>query len=307
MDLPTFPTKDRGLFSPPANMSERIELTGDLRDEKSRLEKAIGLAMWAPGVAWLTGMMSTMMLVQRFVPSDRIEWLTRIYTSGQALACGTRVRHVVHPAVDPKQVYVFAQNHVNLLDHCTMYNATPHFKQGIELARHFEIPVYGWYMKQRGTIPVLDEGASPKEAYKDLSERIRAEVQKGHSMLVFPEGTRTLDGRVGPFQGGIFRITHGLGLPIVPVAVTGMYEVMHKGEPYINPGRVVTVYVEEPIETKGVSKGKLPELIERVRSIIAARVDAYNASRVDARQATRVPTEQPVRGESRLEDMVEHT
>src|SRR5688500_200241 len=104
MDLPRLPTKDRGLFVPAADMTERTVVTGDSRDEKSRLERAVGLAMWAPGVAWLTGMMSTMMLVQRFIAPDRIEWLTRIYTQGQVLACGTRVRYEVHPAVDPAQV-----------------------------------------------------------------------------------------------------------------------------------------------------------------------------------------------------------
>jgi 1-acyl-sn-glycerol-3-phosphate acyltransferase len=298
MDLSLLPTKDRGTLTPPPIMTERTEVTGDLADGKNRLERAIGLAMWAPGVAWLTTMMSTMMLVQRFIPSDRIEWLTRIYTAGQVLACGTRVRYQVHPAVDPKRVYVFAQNHVNLLDHCTCYNATPHFKQGIELAKHFKIPVYGWYMKQRGTIPVLDEGASPKEAYKDLSERFRAAVAKGHSILVFPEGTRTLDGRVAPFQGGVFRIAHSLQLPIVPVAITGMFEVMRKGEPYINPGHVVTVYMDEPVETKGVPKGKLPALVENVRATIAARVDAHYQGET---------SELPQRGPARLEDMVEHS
>lgn len=265
------------------------------------MQRAIGLAMWAPGVTWLTSMMSTMMLVQRFVPSDRIDWLTRIYTRGQVLACGTRVKEVVHPDVDPNRVYVFAQNHVNMLDHCTCYNATPHFKQGIELAAHFKIPFYGWFMKQRGTIPVLGEGTSPKDAYRDLSERIRGEVQKGHSLLVFPEGTRTRDGRVGQFQGGIFRIAHSLELPIVPVAITGMFEVMRKGEPYINPGHVVTVYVEAPVETKGVPKGKLPQLVESVRATIAARVDAHY------REKERGSEGHQRRGEPRPQDMVEHT
>ena len=60
---------------------------------------------------------------------------------------GTRLRHEVHPDVDPARPYMFVQNHVNLLDHCTVYNATPHFKQGVELAKHFEIPVYGWFMR----------------------------------------------------------------------------------------------------------------------------------------------------------------
>lgn len=270
-------------------MTQATEVTAQSDSDKTPLQKLVGYAMWAPGLAWLTGMMSTMMVLQRFVPPDRIEWLTRIYTRGQVLASGTRVRYHVHPAIDPRRVYVFAQNHVNMLDHCTCYAATPHFKQGIEMASHFKIPVYGWFMRQRGTIPVLGEG-SPKEAYKQLFESFRREVERGHSLLVFPEGTRTLTGRVGPFQSGIFRIAHALELPIVPVAVTGMFEVMRKGEPYINPGHTVTVYMDEPVETKGLPKSKLPELVEQVRNTIARRVDAFYDGHENAQSAAPQPS-----------------
>lgn len=244
------------------------------RDTYTPLQKAIGLSMWVPGLTWLTSMMGTMMLAQRFYPSDRIDWLTRIYTRGQIAVLGTRLRHEVHPDVDPSRPYMFVQNHVNLLDHCTVYNATPHFKQGVELAKHFEIPVYGWFMRQRGTIPVHRD-ASIKDGYRAMAESIREEVHRGHSILVFPEGTRTRDGRVGPFRSGLFRIAHALELPVVPVAVTGMFEVLRKGQPYIHPGKRVTVYVERPVETKGRRKSELPQLIDQVQRTIASRVDAY--------------------------------
>jgi 1-acyl-sn-glycerol-3-phosphate acyltransferase len=242
------------------------------------IERAVGLAMWVPGVAWLTSMMGTLMLAQRFFTADQVDWLTRIYTRGQITVLGTRLRYLVHPDVDPARPYMFVQNHVNLLDHCTVYNATPHFKQGVELASHFKLPVYGWFMRQRGTIPVFRDG-SVRDGYTKLTESIRAEVHRGHSILVFPEGTRTRDGRVGPFKGGLFRIAHALGLPIVPVAVTGMFEVMRKGEPYIHPGRHVTVYVERPIETRSFAKHELPQLMDKVRHTISDRVDAYYAER----------------------------
>lgn len=241
--------------------------------------------MWAPGIAWITSMMGTLMVAQRCFDVDRVDWLTRIYTRGQIAVLGTRLRHVVHPEVDPARPYMFVQNHVNMLDHCTVYNATPHFKQGIELASHFEIPVYGWFMKQRGTIPVHRDGS--RERYTTLVKSIRAEVHKGHSILVFPEGTRTLNGRVGPFHSGLLRIAHSLDLPIVPVAVTGMFEVMRKGEPYIHPGRHVTVYVERPVEPRSFAKHQLPQLVEQVRRTISERVDAYYEERGQPRPVDR--------------------
>lgn len=256
---------------------------------RTTADKMIGLAMWVPGVAWLTSALSALMVVQNFVEPDRIDWLTRIYARGQVLASGSRVHGHVHPSIDPKRTYMFAQNHVNMLDHCTCYPLTPHFKQGIELASHFDIPFYGWFMKQRGTIPVLRDG-SPKQALKELTEGVRREVAKGHSLLVFPEGTRSIDGRVGTFQQGVFRIAHQLGLPIVPVSVVGMFEVMRKGEPYINPGHDVHVYMDEPIETADVPKSRIPEIVEQVHARIAARVndyyDAYHSVRVSQKQDT---------------------
>jgi 1-acyl-sn-glycerol-3-phosphate acyltransferase len=235
------------------------------------LKKGVGLAMWVPGVSFLMTMMGTMLVVQRFVPSDRIEWLTRLYTRGQLLVTGTRVNYVVHPEIDPKRVYMFAQNHVNMIDHCTMYAGTPHFKQGMELASHFDTPFYGWFMKQRGTIPVFKDKKAPQR----LLESVRSEVARGHSILVFPEGTRTRNGRVGPFKSGLLRIAHQLELPIVPVAVTGMFEVMRKGEPYIHPGLRVTVYLDRPVETKGVPLSELPKLVESVHRTVAKRVDDF--------------------------------
>lgn len=261
-------------------MSERSILSAD--SPYSPLQRMVGLTMWMPGLTWLASMMGTLMLAQRFFGVDQVEKLTRVYTRGQLAVLGTKIRYVVHPEVDPSRVYMFVQNHVNLLDHCTCYNATPHFKQGVELASHFEIPVYGWFMRQRGTIPVYRD-ASLKDQHRGLAESIREEVHKGHSILVFPEGTRTRDGRVGPFRSGLFRIAHALELPIVPVAVTGMFEVLRKGEPYIHPGKHVTVYVERPVETKGRRKGELPQLIDAVQRTISDRVDAYYAERKEQR------------------------
>jgi 1-acyl-sn-glycerol-3-phosphate acyltransferase len=253
-------------------------MNSDFVEPRTPLQKALGMAMWVPGLTWLTMGMGTLMVLQRFLPSHRIEPLTRIYTRGQILAAASRLRYVVHPDVDPKGVYMFAQNHVNLLDHCTMYNSTPHFKQGIELASHFKLPVYGWFMKQRGTIPVYrDRGQHEMMAI--MEDRMRQEVARGHSLLVFPEGTRTTNGRVSPFRTGVLKLGYRLGLPIVPVAVTGMFEVLRKDENLIVPGGNVTVYVEQPIETKGVTEREFPALVRRVRDIVAARVDDYYRAR----------------------------
>lgn len=244
------------------------------------LDRVVSVGLWAAGLLWLASFMSAQMLLMLFLDPRRIDRLARLYTRGQVALTGSRWRAVVHPDIDPGRAYMFFQNHTNHLDHCTAYAATPHFKQGVELEEHFRFPVYGRFMKQRGTIPVRQGSLGD---LRELSRRARAEMDKGNSLLVFPEGTRTLTGRLGELQPGMFRVARMLRAAIVPVTVTGMYRVMRKGSYLIRPGHQVTVYCDQPIETDGLSIRDIPQLMERVRSVMSARLDAHwaGADRAD--------------------------
>jgi 1-acyl-sn-glycerol-3-phosphate acyltransferase len=234
-------------------------------------DRAVSIGLWTAGLGWLVPMMTGMFALSMVVPPRRTDWLNRVYCLGQMRAVGAQWRAVVDPAVDPSTPYLFAQNHVNLLDHVSLYPATPHFKQGLELESHFKIPVYGWFMKARGTIGVRSgrQGQTP-----EIMQNMRDEIAQGNSILAFPEGTRTLDGRVGAFRKGVFFIARDLGIPIVPVSVTGMYGVLRKGSALMRPGEV-TVYGDAPIETKGLTDDEIGTLAESVRRVMAARVDTW--------------------------------
>jgi len=258
-------------MSAPSPLPEPASTPVALRPD-APLDGLVSAALWAAGLGWLVPMMGLQLALHRALGPDRMQWVERLYTRGQVLLTGSRWRAVVDPAVDPKRAYMFFQNHVNHLDHCTMYCATPHFKQGVELEEHFRYPVYGAFMRSRGTLPVRRN--SPRD-FLTLREQMRSEIARGHSLLVFPEGTRTVTGRLGAFQSGVFRIAQEIGAPIVPVTVTGMYRVMRKGSLLIRPGYDVTVYCDAPIETAGRRRSDLPRTIEHVRSVMAARLDHY--------------------------------
>lgn len=254
-------------------------MPGDRRGEHVTLmDRLVSTSLWGVGAGWMAGVMGSLMVAQRFVHPERLEPLSRLYCRGQIALTGSRWRTVVHPDVDPKGIYMFAQNHTNHFDHVVLYPATPHFKQGLELETHFDYPVYGWFMRQRGTIPVP---AEPGGRFEKVREGMRAEVERGHSLLVFPEGTRTLDGRVGPFKTGVFQAARDLAIPVVPVSVTGMYDVMRKGSPLIRPGHTITVHVHAPVSTQGLSDADLPAFADRIRSIVAGPVNAH----LDAKDA----------------------
>jgi len=240
--------------------------------EPTWLERAASVGLWGVGGAYILSVFPTMTVLSAALGPDRIEWLNRWYCRTQIRLTGSRWRTVVDPAVDPQTPYMFAQNHTNHFDHVWIYDATPHFKQGLELESHFKYPIYGWFMKARGTIPVRPgkEGQTP-----EVLANMRREIDKGHSILAFPEGTRTTTGRLMPFRRGVFFIARDLGLPIVPTTVTGAYDVMRKGSLVLRAGHDVTVWCDAPISTKGLPDSAIPELAEHVRSVMARRVDGY--------------------------------
>ena len=243
--------------------------------EATLLEKLSSLSVWVACLLFVIPMGATMLLLQHYFHPADLDPISRWFVRGFTVLCRMRWRAVVHPGIDPDRPYIFCQNHVNHFDFFICYRATPHFKQGLELEDHFRWPVYGWVMKQRGTIPVRP-GARGRVA--ELREGFRKEIEQGNSILAFPEGGRTLDGRVAPFRSGVFYIARDLGVPVVPVAVTGTQDVMRKGSLLIRPDRDVTVYCEEPVETTGVPDEEMDALVERVHGAIARRVDAYFAS-----------------------------
>jgi 1-acyl-sn-glycerol-3-phosphate acyltransferase len=90
-----------------------------------------------------------------------------------------------------------------------------------------------------------------------------------HSLILFPEGTRSTDGRVGRFKGGSFLIALEAGLPVVPVSVQGSRHVMFRGRLMVCPGRV-TLTVHEPIETASVPRDAVREFSVRVHDVVAS-------------------------------------
>ena len=104
----------------------------------------------------------------------------------------------------------------------------------------------------------------------------RAALDSGVSLLVFPEGGRTLTGRVDEFQEGPFRMALQFGTPIVPVSIVGSFEFNRKTSWMLRPAKIV-VHLHDVIETAGLDKRDAAKLSERVHEIIAAPVNAHIA------------------------------
>jgi 1-acyl-sn-glycerol-3-phosphate acyltransferase len=195
-------------------------------------------------------------------------WLFRTV----ARLAGVRLEVRRSPAFDPERTCFLIANHVNLFDPFVVYSAVPQFMRGLELESHFRIPVYGWLMKRFGNVPVPSR-RRPSDL-KRMWRMTRSALNRDISLIVFPEGTRTRTGRVGPFHNGVFRMALQFGVPIVPVSIVGAFELNNKTSWMLRPSRVV-VHLHDVIETQGLDKKDLSTLRERVRAIVAAPVDAH--------------------------------
>src|ERR1019366_6686842 len=171
---------------------------------------------------------------------------------------------------DPTRTSFFLVNHVNLFDPFVLYATIPQFLRGLEFESHFHIPVYGWMMKRFGNVPVPDNNR-PSDL-KRMWRLTRAALDSGVSLVVFPEGQRTVDGRLGPVKDGVFRMALQFGTPIVPVSMAGAFEFQKKTSWLLRPGRI-TVYVHDTIETKDLRKEDFSALRDRVHAIISQPID----------------------------------
>jgi 1-acyl-sn-glycerol-3-phosphate acyltransferase len=235
------------------------------------LAVARSAARWAMSGGYFFTVVPALVLLGTFVDPRKNDapqrWLSRTVVR----LAGAHVEVRRSPGFDPKRTCFLISNHVNLFDPFVLYSTVPQFFRGLELESHFRIPAYGWMMKRFGNVPVPDQ---PRPAdLKQMWRMTRAAIESGVSLVVFAEGSRTINGRVGPFQDGVFRMAQQFGTPITPVSIVGAFDWNRKTSWMLRPARVV-VHLHDTIETSGMGKKDLPELRDRVWKTVAGPVHA---------------------------------
>ncbi len=255
----------------PAARTRAVPRT-DIRGWKKAWCVVRALVLWAVSILHFGVLASALVLLAIFVDPRKNDRPQRWLFRNVLRLAGVRFEVRRAPGFDPQRTSLFVCNHVNLFDAFVVYSAIPQFVRGLELESHFKIPAYGWMMKRFGNIPVpkYPTAADLKRMY----QRVRQALDDGVSIVVFPEGGRTLDGHVGPFREGAFRMAQQFGYPLVPMSIVGSFEFNRKGDWILYPSKI-TVYLHDTIETQGLRKEEIPALIERVHAIISAPVQAH--------------------------------
>jgi 1-acyl-sn-glycerol-3-phosphate acyltransferase len=177
--------------------------------------------------------------------------------------------------IDPRATYVVTSNHQSNADVIVLSYLSLLYVYMSKRAI-FRIPVMGWGMRAAGCIP-LERGdkTSARAAMALAAERLR----RGVSLLIFPEGTRSRDGQVGPFKDGAFRLAIQTGRPILPVVVDGSRTVLPKGTWLLTQKTRVRVVVLEPVPTQGLEERQAAEIMTRVRERIVAKLAEMRGER----------------------------
>lgn len=162
--------------------------------------------------------------------------------------------------------YLFISNHQSIYDIPVIFWFVPFQLRILAKDSLGRFPFLGWHLARTGHVLVQRQNPGAT-----VFKKVKALMRAGHSLIVFPEGTRSADGRVGRFKGGIFLLAIESGLPIVPVAIDGSRRVMRKGRLTTCPG-LVTLQLFDPIDTSGLGKDDARALAERVRTLIASGV-----------------------------------
>src|SRR5262245_21054895 len=166
--------------------------------------------------------------------------------------------------LDPARSYVFAANHQSIYDIPIVFASLPFQLRIMAKASLGRIPFMGWHLQRTGHV-LVDRSRPGASTVKKMARL----VAEGHSLIVFPEGTRSTDGAVAPFKGGSFVIALDAKLPIVPLTIVGSRHVMRKGELMVRPGSVSLV-VHDPIETAGGGRDRARDLAANTRGVVAA-------------------------------------
>jgi 1-acyl-sn-glycerol-3-phosphate acyltransferase len=172
--------------------------------------------------------------------------------------------------IDRTKSYVFMSNHLSFIDGPLLVLVIPQLVRVIMKKGVFRIPIVGLGMRYLGFIPVDRKGVnSGRVSVEDAAQLMK---KRRYSFLIFPEGTRSLDGNLQRFRRGGFFLALAAGVPIVPIAIRGTRELMPKGSPFAKPGRIRVAFCR-PLAVEGNGPEDLSALMERTREAIRDAVE----------------------------------
>jgi 1-acyl-sn-glycerol-3-phosphate acyltransferase len=207
-------------------------------------------------------------------PSDpRIERLIRWWATRwlRAAGCTLEVRGVEH--VDTARSYVVIANHVSNLDIMACFAAIPLPIRYLAKKELFSIPILAQAMRAVGIVEVDRSGRAA--AIASVNRQSRPVIERGHSLIIYPEGTRSYHGELQQFKKGAFAMASAANMPLLPVAIHGTWEAWKPHSPWITGNSHITVTIHEPIETSGLDAKGLEDVRWSTHALLAGTLAEF--------------------------------
>ena len=161
-------------------------------------------------------------------------------------------------------VAVYAANHTSYMDTPVVFAALPFQFRILARRELWSWPFIGWYLARSGQIPI--DTVNPRATLASLGGGVKA-LRSGMPLFVFPEGGRTPTGSMQEFLSGAAYLAIRAQVPLVPIALTGVYDLLPIHTRHFYPGRLA-LKAGKPIETKGMHLRETEALTARLRSAI---------------------------------------
>lgn len=220
-----------------------------------------------------------LMLVVRLTDRDPVRyrtgrWFRRLGVAMTKVNPFWRIELSGQDIEDPRHPYVVVSNHQSMAD-IPIISHVPWEMKWVAKTELFNLPVIGKLLRLAGDIE-LERGDRRSGARMiHTAER----YLKGRcSVMIFPEGTRSVDGTVGKFTDGAFHLAIRAGVPLLPIAVDGSRNCLPKHTWLFGNPCTIRVRVLPPVPTDGLGPGDIPALRERLRELIAGQVAAWRSS-----------------------------
>jgi len=224
--------------------------------------------MWRTAYAWIVGVVLTVLwaslgiLTWPLSPRGNLYLVyARIWSGWILKSLGIPLSVVGRERLEPGRTYVLMSNHHSVFDIFALFRAVDLPLRMVAKREIFWIPILGWSMWMCGFIPI--DRSKRESAIRSL-DRAAGKIRSGVNVLVFPEGTRSRDGRLKSFKKGGFMLALEAGAPVVPVVVLGTNRIMVKGS--LKVGRAeVEVRIGNPIVIQGRGPASRDRLMAEVR------------------------------------------
>jgi len=227
--------------------------------------------VWAFIMSITTAFFGTLVVIISFIPgldpkmNFSYHYVARFWAWLNLALTGTRVKIKGMEKINKRKSYVVMSNHQSHFDVLTLIGHIPLQLRWVMKIELRSIPVFGIGCERLGMIYV--DRSDSEKAHESL-ERAKSKISDGSSVIFFPEGTRSPDGRLIEFKKGGFYMAIETQTPILPITINGSRFALPKGKPYLMRAGKIEVIIHDPIDVKGLTLEDRDLLLTKVRAII---------------------------------------